>query len=64
MKEYKCILSEKPDALDGALEWIDEEIAKEKALRNDKNRITQKLKDEVRPLVIKIAQSRGITPIS
>ena len=34
MKEYKCILSEKPDALDGALEWIDEEIAKEKALRN------------------------------
>ncbi len=64
MKEYKCILSEKPDALDGALEWIDEEIAKEKALRNDKNRITQKLKDEVRPLVIKIAQSRGLTPIS
>lgn len=63
MKEYKCILSEKPDALDGALEWIDEEIAKEKALRNDKNRITQKLKDEVRPLVIKIAQSRGLTPI-
>lgn len=64
MKEYKCILSEKPDALDGALEWIDEEIAKEKALRNDKNRITQKLKDEVRPLVIKIAQSRGLIPIS
>ena len=63
MKEYKCILSEKPDALDGALEWIDEEIAKEKALRNDKNRITQKLKDEVLPLVIKIAQSRGLTPI-
>lgn len=63
MKEYKCILSEKPDALDGALEWIDKEIAKEKALRNDKNRITQKLKDEVRPLVIKIAQSRGLTPI-
>ncbi len=60
MKEYNCILSEKPDALDGALEWIEQEIEKEKAMQDDKNRITQKLKAEVRPLVIKIAESRGL----
>ena len=60
MKAYNCILSEKPDALDGALEWIEQEIEKEKAMQEDKKRITQKLKAEVRPLVIKIAESRGL----
>ena len=37
MVEHKCILSEKPDALDGALEWLQAEI-KRLETENDKKK--------------------------
>ena len=37
MVEHKCILSEKPDALDGALEWLQAEIKKLET-ENDKKK--------------------------
>lgn len=56
MTDKKFILSEKPDALDGALEWLDEEIKREEESRN----LSKKVEDHIRPLVLKIAQKNGI----
>ncbi len=58
MGEHKCVLSEKPDALDGALEWLRSEINRIEG--ENKARVTQELEDAVRPLVLKIAGKKGM----
>lgn len=58
MKEHKCILSEKPDALDGALEWLQSEI--ERMEKEDKVKVTQELEEYIRPFVLEIAKKRGL----
>ena len=74
MVEHKCILSEKPDALDGALEWLQAEIKrldfeydelfrelKKLETENDKKKkVTESLKADIRPLVQKVAKKRGL----
>jgi hypothetical protein len=60
MREHKCILSEKPDALDGALEWLQEEIRKMESSSEKKKRVTKELEDDVRPFVRKVAEQRGL----
>lgn len=56
MKQYDCILSEKPDALDGALEWLDAEIEKAET----ENEVTKEVEDHIRPFVMEIARNRGL----
>ena len=56
MKPYNCILSEKPDALDGAIEWLDAELKK----ANMENEAAKEVEHHIRPFVIEIAQKRGI----
>ncbi|MBE5870879.1 MAG: hypothetical protein E7294_06435 [Lachnospiraceae bacterium] len=58
--EHKCILSEKPDALNGALEWLQAEIKKLETENDRKNQVTQQLLKDVRPLVQKVAKQRGL----
>lgn len=60
MVEHKCILSEKPDALDGALEWLQAEIKKLENVNDRKSQVTQALENDIRPLVQKVAEKRGI----
>ena len=60
MVEHKCILSEKPDALDGALEWLQAEITKLENVNDRKSQVTQALENDIRPLVQKVAEKRGI----
>ena len=60
MTEHKCILSEKPDALDGALEWLQSEIKKMESTSDQKKRVTEKLEENICPLVQKIASKRGL----
>ncbi len=60
MVEHKCILSEKPDALDGALEWLQAEIKKLETENDKKKKITESLKADIRPLVQKVAKKRGL----
>ena len=61
MTEHKCILSEKPDALDGALEWLQEEIKKiESSNDQKKNRVTESIEKDIRPLVRAVAKQRGL----
>lgn len=56
MKPYNCILSEKPDALDGALEWLDAEIRKAEL----ENEATKEVENHIRPLVMEIAKKQGL----
>ena len=49
----KFILSEKPDALDGALEWLDAEIKKEE----ENDRLSREVEDHIHPLVLEIAKN-------
>jgi hypothetical protein len=56
MKPYNCILSEKPDALDGAIEWLDAEIKK----ANLENEATKELEKRIRPYVMEIARKQGL----
>lgn len=49
----RFILSEEPNALDGALEWLDAEIEKEE----ENNRLSKKVEDRIRPLVLEIARN-------
>ena len=60
MIKHKCILSEKPDALNGALEWLQTEISKIESSNDRKKQITEALEAEVRPLVQKVAKQRGL----
>lgn len=60
MVEHKCILSEKPDALDGALEWLQAEIKKLEEDDSKKKKVTEALKADIRPLVQKVAKKRGL----
>ena len=60
MIEHKCILSEKPDALDGALDWLRTEIKKMENSDEKKTEVTVNLEADVRPLVRKIAEQRGL----
>ena len=60
MVEHKCILSEKPDALDGALEWLQAEIKKLETENDKKKKVTESLKADIRPLVQKVAKKRGL----
>ena len=61
MAEHRCILSEKPDALDGAIEWLQDEIKKIESNNEQKQRVNKTLEDNIRPLVQKIAKQRGDT---
>ncbi len=56
MNTKRFILSEEPDALDGVLEWLDEEIEKEE----DNNRLSRQVEDHIRPMVMEIAKKRGL----
>ena len=49
----RFILSEEPNALDGALEWLDAEIEKEE----ENNRLSREVEERIRPLVLKIARN-------
>ena len=60
MVEHKCILSEKPDALDGALEWLQAEIKKMESVNDSKKRVTDVLRADIRPFVQKVAEKRGL----
>ena len=60
MVEHKCILSEKPNALDGALEWLQAEIKKLEEDDAKKKKVTEALKADIRPLVQKVAKKRGL----
>ena len=60
MVEHKCILSEKPDALDGALEWLQAEIKKMESANDSKKKVTEALQADIRPFVQKIAKKRGL----
>ena len=60
MVEHKCILSEKPDALDGVLEWLQAEIKKLETENDKKKKVTESLKADIRPLVQKVAKERGL----
>ena len=60
MVEHKCILSEKPDALDGALEWLQAEIKKLEEDDSKKKKVTEALKADIRPLVQQVAKKRGL----
>ena len=60
MTEHKCILSEKPDALDGALEWLQAEIKKMESSNDRKSQVTKALEDDIRPFVQKVAKQRGL----
>lgn len=60
MTEHKCILSEKPDALDGALEWLQAEIKKMESSIDRKSQVTKALEDDIRPLVLDVAKKRGL----
>jgi hypothetical protein len=60
MVEHKCILSENPDALDGALEWLQAEIKKLETENDKKKKVTESLKADIRPLVQKVAKKRGL----
>ena len=60
MIEHKCILSEKPDALDGALDWLRTEIKKMENSDEKKAEVAVNLEADVRPLVRKIAEQRGL----
>ena len=55
MKQYNCILSEKPDALEGALEWLDAEISKAEI----ENEVTKEVENHIRPFVVEIARKQG-----
>ena len=50
MEKYNRILSEKPNALIGALEWIDEEIRKEKAKKGVSETSPTSLKSDDSPI--------------
>jgi cell division protein FtsL len=52
----RFILSEKPDALDGALEWLDAEIEQEE----ENDRLSRQVEDHIRPLVLEIAKNDGL----
>ena len=52
----RFILSEEPNALDGALEWLDAEIEKEE----ENNRLSRQVEDHIRPLVLEIARDAGL----
>ncbi len=52
----RFILSEEPNALDGALEWLDAEIEKEE----ENNRLSRQVEDHIRPLVLEIARDSGL----
>jgi cell division protein FtsL len=52
----RFILSEKPDALDGALEWLDAEIEQEE----ENDRLSRQVEDRIRPLVLEIAKNDGL----
>ena len=56
MKPYNCILSEKPDALDGAIEWLDAELKK----ADMENEAAKEVECHIRPLVLEIAEKQGI----
>ena len=56
MDKSRFILSEKPDALDGALEWLDAEIEKEET----NNRLSKQIEDHIRPMVLEIARKKGL----
>ncbi len=60
MAEHKCILSEKPDALDGALEWLQAEIKRMESSNDPKKKITETLHADIRPFVRKVAKKRGL----
>lgn len=52
----RFILSEKPDALDGALEWLDAEIEQEE----ENDRLSRQVEERIRPLVLEIAKNDGL----
>ena len=52
----RFILSEKPDALDGALEWLDAEIEHEE----ENDRLSRQVEERIRPLVLEIAKNDGL----
>lgn len=56
MDVSRFILSEEPNALDGALEWLDAEIEKEE----ENNRLSRQVEDHIRPLVLEIARNSGL----
>lgn len=56
MDVSRFILSEEPNALDGALEWLDAEIEKEE----ENNRLSRQVEDHIRPLVLEIARDNGL----
>ena len=56
MDTKRYILSEEPDALDGALEWLDAEIEKDE----ENNRLSKMVEDHIRPLVLEIAKNRNM----
>ena len=60
MDVSRFILSEEPNALDGALEWLDAEIEKEE----ENNRLSRQVEDRIRPLVLEIARSSGLVETS
>ena len=51
MAEHRCILSEKPDALDGAIEWLQDEIRKIESNNEQKQRANKTLEENIRPFV-------------
>ena len=55
MDTRRIILSEEEDALDGAIEWLDEAIAREE----ENDRLSRQVEDHIRPLVLKVAEEMG-----
>ena len=56
MEQHRFILSEAPDALDGALEWLDAEIEKEQ----ESSRLSKEVEEHIRPLVMQLAREQGL----
>ena len=59
MKPYNCVLSEKPDALEGAVEWLDSEIKKAEL----ENEAAKEVEENIRPFVMEIARKRGLVGV-
>lgn len=56
MNNSRFILSEAPDALDGVLEWLNEDIEREE----ENSRLSYMVEEHIRPLVMEIANRRKL----
>lgn len=56
MNNSRFILSEAPDALDGVLEWLNEDIEREE----ENSRLSYMVEEHIRLLVMEIANRRKL----